>query len=90
MSIISTLFNLQNPYKDNKINNNIFLASFMLMFCAPQQEEEVTEVIYEGPETELATAVVHPTEGNSPELFTNFSKINLSVYKTVFSNYSCC
>lgn len=50
------------------------LAAFMLMSCAQQQEEEVTEVIYEGPETELATAVIHSTEGNSVQGTVTFTK----------------
>jgi len=50
------------------------LATFLLMSCASQQEEEVTEVIHEGPQTELATAVIHPTEGNSIEGTVTFTQ----------------
>jgi len=50
------------------------LAAFMLMSCAQQQEEEETEVINEGPKTELATAVMHATEGNSIEGVVTFTQ----------------
>jgi Cu-Zn family superoxide dismutase len=44
--------------------STVFIA-FMLMSCAQQQESEETTVVYQGPETKVATAVIHPTEGNS-------------------------
>ena len=44
-----------------RILTTTILAAFLLISCV---QEEVVEEIYEGPETDYAVAVIHPTEGN--------------------------
>lgn len=48
----------------------------LFMSCTQQQQEEVTEIIHEGPEIDLATAVIHPTEGNTIEGTVVFTKVD--------------
>lgn len=50
------------------------LISVLLFISCVQ--EEVTEVVYEGPETDVATAVIHPTEGNEASGIVTFTQEN--------------
>lgn len=55
-----------------KILSTLILSAFLLTACV--QEEEVTEVVQEGPGTEVATVVLHPTEGNEAEGVVTFTQ----------------
>lgn len=48
------------------------LPVLFLLSCV--QEQEVTEIVHEGPDTDIAVAVIHPTEGNSIEGTVTFTK----------------
>lgn len=55
-----------------KILSTLILSAFLFTACV--QEEEVTEVVQEGPGAEVATVVLHPTEGNEAEGVVTFTQ----------------
>ncbi len=55
----------------------ITLFSFLLLTACVQ--EEIVEEIYEGPDTEIATVVIHPTEGNEASGVVTFTQTNEGV-----------
>lgn len=56
-----------------KLLSALILSTFLFTACV---QEEVTEVIQEGPVTEIATAVVHSTAGNEAEGVVTFTQTN--------------
>jgi superoxide dismutase, Cu-Zn family len=53
----------------------LFFASFLTIFLLSScVQEEINEVIYEGPVTDFAVAVIHPTDGNEAAGVVTFTR----------------
>lgn len=48
-----------------RISATLLLSAFLITVTACSKTEEVTEVVQAGPVIEMATAVIHPTNGNN-------------------------
>lgn len=57
----------------------IFASLLLMFFLGACVQEEVTEIIHAGPETDFAVAVIQPTEGNEARGIVTFTRVDEGV-----------